>query len=200
MRILFVCTGNTCRSPMAEALFAQKKGKHDEVKSAGLYASPGSAASPQSIAVLKEKGISINHRSKMVTEELISWADLILTMTENHKFAIQKQFPTSVNKVYTLKEYVSEESNEIIGELQEVYAELELKRATFIKNNKDQGGNMEAKLRAQLQEEIERITELERHLPNFDISDPFGGTVEIYQRTLNEIDEMVDLLNEKLEK
>ncbi|MBO0958591.1 low molecular weight protein arginine phosphatase [Neobacillus sp. MM2021_6] len=109
--ILFVCTGNTCRSPMAEAILKNKHLDGVEVKSAGIYAASGSEASPHAQRVLDDNRISHNHRSNLLTGTEVEWADLILTMTTSHKFAIQQQFPDAHVKVFTLKEYSGEPFN-----------------------------------------------------------------------------------------
>lgn len=112
--ILFVCTGNTCRSSMAEGLFKymleNKKDRVEDIKviSAGTSAWAGQNASPQAVEVLKEKGIDLrSHRSTLLTPELIQEADLILTMTYNHKAVVLHMCPEAEDKVFTLKEYVS---------------------------------------------------------------------------------------------
>lgn len=110
--ILFVCTGNTCRSSMAEGLFKEMlKNRSDiqsEIKviSAGTSAWNGDRASQYAIAVLKEKGIDLQeHRSTALTLDLIENADLILTMTSSHKAAVLNLCPEAHEKVFTLKEY-----------------------------------------------------------------------------------------------
>jgi protein-tyrosine-phosphatase len=116
-RILFVCTGNTCRSPLAEALFRSKLGDSQwEVRSAGVAAYEGQPASQQTLQVLQERGISHDHNARRLTEELVEWADLILTMTRSHKSLVTSTFPTAVDKVFTLREYVGIEGLEDIAD------------------------------------------------------------------------------------
>lgn len=101
-RVLFVCTGNTCRSPMAEALLRHHgKGKF-EVQSAGVFAYPGSDASDYAKEALMEKGISMDHASQQINETLLAWADIVVTMTENHKEIVLGHYPNIEKKVYTL--------------------------------------------------------------------------------------------------
>lgn len=107
-RILFVCTGNTCRSPMAEAILKSKKIDGLQVRSAGIYAAMGSEASAHAKKVLDQNQIEHNHLSNMLTLETVHWADLILTMTGSHKNAILQQYPETTGKVFTLKEFTGE--------------------------------------------------------------------------------------------
>ncbi|WLD93174.1 low molecular weight protein arginine phosphatase [Alkalihalobacillus sp. AL-G] len=109
-RILFICTGNTCRSPMAEALLNDRSNGKIDARSAGLFATPGYPANEHTIQTLKEEGISIDHASKPLTTELVDWANVILTMTQQHKQSILIQYPELADRVFTFKEFVKGES------------------------------------------------------------------------------------------
>lgn len=98
--ILFVCTGNTCRSPMAAAL-ARARGV--DAASAGLYAASGAAATPQAVRAAAEMGGSLaGHRAQPVTEELMETASAVYAMTESQKEELLRRFPGSAGKIRTL--------------------------------------------------------------------------------------------------
>lgn len=142
--ILFVCTGNTCRSPLAEGLMRKLAREAElgvEVRSAGVYATDGGSISNHSAAILQEHGEKIDDfSSSILTKELMEWSDLVLTMTLGHKGIVLERFPDATDKTYALKEFV------------ELSAEEQL-------------------------------------VSDFDIMDPFGGSIDIYRATALEIEQ-----------
>lgn len=128
---------------MAEAILKNKDIAAIEVRSAGIYAANGSEASTHAKKVLDDKGIAHNHRSSLLTQAEVEWADLILTMTSSHKQAIQQQYSQAGQKVFTLKEYSGEHFN-------------------------------------------------------YDVVDPYGGSLAMYELTFRELDGLIDKAIEKL--
>lgn len=114
LHILFVCTGNTCRSPMAEEIMRQLAEEYQvdvEVKSAGIAAYPGSPASDHTQTILREKGWSDTHVAQSIDQDLVNWADIVLTMTSYHRDTIREHFGANTTKAYTLSEYAQSLSN-----------------------------------------------------------------------------------------
>ncbi len=108
--IVIVCTGNTCRSPMAETLLReqlrQKLGSEDAVRvlSAGVAAGVGSGASPQAVEVMGARNLDLTgHSSRPLDDAVMNVADLILTMTRGHRAAILAAWPNMQERVHTLR-------------------------------------------------------------------------------------------------
>lgn len=153
--VLFVCTGNTCRSVMAEHLlrhYAREAGLDLQTASAGLRAYPGDEASEFALTVLEELGLDASgHRSRRVHLRLLEEHDLILAMTAQHKQGLLKLAPELAERVFLLKEFV--ERKAFVGQ--------------------------------ELGEWIEK---------DYEISDPFGQSLEVYRRSREEIGQEVQAL------
>lgn len=117
-QVLLLCTGNTCRSPMAQVMLTrmiQEAGLADEVEaaSAGIYAANGQPASHKALQVMEKRGLSLsNHRSRRLTPRMIQEASLILGMTEEHKQAVLMVDAAASEKVFSLGEFVADASSD----------------------------------------------------------------------------------------
>ncbi len=138
-KVGFVCTGNTCRSPMAEGIF-NSISKNFIASSMGIFPTYSSAAS-NAILVLKDKGIDISNHISSGLEDISSYS-LILTMTEDQADMLNSIYKEV--KIFSIKEY-----------------------ATGVKG---------------------------------DVIDPYGGSLEIYRKTSNEINDLVVKIVKKLEE
>ncbi|OGV52152.1 MAG: hypothetical protein A2017_19835 [Lentisphaerae bacterium GWF2_44_16] len=111
MKVLFVCTGNTCRSPMCEAYFrrlCEKAGRNDiSVSSAGTFAGEGQPASSGSLEIMKRHGIDISgHRSRPLDIEEIRNADIIIALTSAHRMQVGRMLPSALARTHLLLEYI----------------------------------------------------------------------------------------------
>ncbi|KAA8998399.1 low molecular weight protein arginine phosphatase [Paenibacillus spiritus] len=189
LRILFVCTGNTCRSPMAEGLLRKLAAERNldlEVRSAGVAAIDGNSMSRHAAAILRDEGVQGDITSSQLKIGHIEWADLVLTLTQSHKRHVLQVHPAAVGKTYTLKEYVQDEESvrRDLEELDSLYAGIELSRTL--------GREPES-------EDLQRVIEIRQRIPSGDIVDPFGGSREDYELAAAEIRSSLYRLLDKLE-
>ena len=109
--ILFICTGNICRSPMAEYLLqdmAYKNNVNISVRSAGTGAVVGAPVHAYIKLLLEKDGIDCNkHKARQISLKIIAESDLILVMEDYHKYTVNHLFPCSCGKTFLLSEYLS---------------------------------------------------------------------------------------------
>ena len=142
LKVLFICTGNTCRSPMAEGLAREMLGDDVQVSSAGMQAGEGEYASPHALEVLAEQNIDLSkHRARRLREELVVEADWIIPMTHAQAESLKQQFPQHVHKFRCLGDWGKQKR---------------------------------------------------------DIRDPWGGSLEVYRQTAQEIGELLRAIKEQM--
>src|SRR6266545_3376723 len=144
--VLFVCTGNICRSPLAASLLERalkERGLEVAVTSAGTGAWDGAPASEGAYLVGLERGLDLSgHRARLLTRELVEQADLILTMARHHRARVDEL--GGEGRVFVLGEYAGREGNDA------------------------------------------------------EVSDPFGGDLDVYRDTCAELDALIAAVVERL--
>ena len=143
--MVLVCTGNLCRSPMAEAHLRAKlarEGLTDRVRvlSAGTHGIDGYPASDHAVSVLNDMGIDISgHRARSLTQDIIDHADLLLAMTDRHIEFIRRHFRRTEGKLYLLSEMVDEDFDidDPYGGTRQEYADCALQLEDLLERGLD---------------------------------------------------------------
>jgi protein-tyrosine phosphatase len=175
---------------MAEAMLrkmAKERGRELDVRSAGVSTVDGLPVSLHAVRVLKHRNVPVSGYSTALDGGSVTWADLILTMTTSHKRNLLQRFPQAVDKTYTLKEFVGSDKAVLddISELEALYSEWQMKQALGQQLSND---------------ERSRLIELEQRIPSFDIADPFGGSLDMYEHSAAEIEDALTKLLDKLDR
>ena len=177
--ILFVCTGNICRSPMAEGLLREilgAAGSELEVASAGTYGANAEPASGHAIRVLADRGVDIGaHRSRPLTSDLVDGADLVVAMARSHEAAVAALDQTARSRTFLAGEVArlgGQAGARDAGDSVRAWAE-ELHAA--------RGGPMTA---GRLADEV---------------ADPYGGSEDGYRRTADRLEGICSALARLLE-
>lgn len=212
---------------MAQALLQQMLAEQGitqvTVRSAGTAAERGAKASPFAEQALREVGIDLtNHRAQGLDQELVAWADMILTMTRHHKEFVIDAFPAALSKTHVLKEFLADtaEYEQQEQALYELYAAMAAKREAFaaemrpnIQELRTQRADLlqqltqveqllaerQSELLARVREEREQIDRIEKARGATDIVDPFGQPLPVYRASRDELKAALALLVQRIQ-
>jgi protein-tyrosine phosphatase len=172
--ILLVCTGNICRSPMAEGFIRRQLADRGiqgvEVESAGVSGWDGSPATEEAVHALHELDIDISeHRARRLTGRLVDAADLVVAMAAEHRDAVSRVVPSAGSRTFTLKELV---------------------RLLESEDDPGEGTPPDALLQARVEGADARRAGVGPPSGDEDVADPLGLGLEAYRATAWELEEL----------
>jgi protein-tyrosine phosphatase len=187
-KVIFVCTGNICRSPMAEQMLIQKADKNKlpiKVVSAGVMAMTGDPMTPQSADAMTKRGFTpTKHISQDLTPKLLEEADLVLTATLDHRSAIARMLPKASKYSFTIDEFARLTS--FLRADPEFQEEFKKKP----KETRDQY------LKRAMHEAVLLRGMVPTNLDPKDVVDPYGESIEVYNQVAEHIDVMLEIIVE----
>jgi protein-tyrosine phosphatase len=188
LNILFVCTGNICRSPMADQILEQLAKKHNlpiNVSSAGVAAMTGDPMTKESADAMAQRGYKPGaHKARDLTPELLTASDLVITMTLDHRSDIARTLPKASRYSFTLDEFArlaaflmadpefSEEFKKKTKETRAQYLGRAIKEAILLRGMVPTGEEPK------------------------DVMDPYGESIKVYTEVAEQIDEMLKVVVE----
>jgi protein-tyrosine phosphatase len=187
-KVIFVCTGNICRSPMAEQMLIQKAEQNKlpiTVVSAGVMAMTGDPMTPQSADAMTKRGFTpTKHISQDLTPKLLEEADLVLTATLDHRSAIARMLPKASKYSFTIDEFARLTS--FLRADPEFQEEFKKKP----KETRDQY------LKRAMHEAVLLRGMVPTNLDPKDVVDPYGESIEVYNEVAENIDVMLEIIVE----